>query len=93
MTRALKALQLKIQALADLGHTEITLPEALYDMLPQTYSKHAPLVIHKAHGTELALVPSGGRLDTLAASVVSSGAGADAADEGGRALPRSGGDA
>ena len=82
MERAVKALKLKIQTLADLGHTAITLPPDLYDMLPRTYREHAPLVIRKAHGAERAVM-----------SMIPFGAGADAADVGGPVLPSPGGDA
>lgn len=82
MERAVKVLKLKIQTLADLGHTEITLPAALYDMLPRAYRSNAPMVIHRANGPEPALM-----------SMTSPGAGANAADVGGPVLASPGGDA
>ena len=79
MNRAVKVLMLKIQKLADLGQTEITLPADLYDMLPEAYRMHAPLTISLASAPAqvMLMVP----------------AGVDAADVGGQVLPGSGGDA
>ena len=81
MKRAVKVIKLKIQALADLGQTEIALPATMYDMLSSEYLSHAPLKIQRAHGPELE-----------ALSMIPSGAGADAADVGGPVLSSSGGD-
>ena len=82
MNRAVKVLMLKIQTLADLGQTEITLPAELFDMLPKTYRNNAPLTISRAFAPTQA-----------AMSMIPTGAGADAANVGGPVLSSSGGDA